>query len=126
MLNDKIVDQFKVSNMPNMMGWNLSMTVCSILEQLENSYGKPDTMLLFHNNTLFCSPFPATKAPEMLFYLIEQYQEIQTIPQDPYTPKQIISNAICLLMQSGIFLLKIQHVGGDAHQIIPDPENVNT
>ncbi len=82
------------------------MTMRLILEQLENSYGKPDTMLLFQNNTLFCSQFPATEAPEMLFYRIEQCQKIQTIAQDPYTPKQIISNAVCLLMQSGIFPLK--------------------
>ncbi len=82
------------------------MTVRSILEQFEVSYSKPDTMSLFQNYTLFCSPFPATKAPEMLFYRIEQCQEIQTIAQDPYTPKQIINNAIHLLMQSGIFPLK--------------------
>ncbi len=89
-----------------MTGWNSYMTVCLILEQLENSYGKPNTMSLFHKDTLFCSPFPATEAPEMLFYQIEQCQEIQTIAQDPYTPKQIIGNAVHLLMQSGIFLLK--------------------
>jgi hypothetical protein len=106
MLNDNITDQFKVSNMPNMMGWNSSMTVRSILEQLELSYGKPDTMSLFQNNTLFRSPFPATEAPEILFYRIEQCQEIQMIAQDPYTPKQIINNTIRFLMQSGIFPLK--------------------
>jgi hypothetical protein len=42
----------------------------------------------------------------MLFYRIEQCQEIQTIAQDHYTPKQIIGNAVRLLMQSGIFPLK--------------------
>jgi hypothetical protein len=46
-LNNNIANQFKVSNTPNMTGWNSSMTVHSILKQLENSYGKPDTMLLF-------------------------------------------------------------------------------
>jgi hypothetical protein len=51
MLIDNIANQFKVSNMPNMTGWNSSITVCLILEQLETSYGKPDTMLLFQNNT---------------------------------------------------------------------------
>jgi hypothetical protein len=106
MLNSNIANQFKVSNMPNMTGWNLSMTVRSILEQLENSYGKPDTMWLFHNNTLFRSPFPATEAPGMLFYPIKHCQEIQPIAQDPYTQKQIIGNAVRLLMQSGIFPLK--------------------
>ena len=42
----------------------------------------------------------------MLFYRIEQCQEIQILAQDPYTPTQIINNAVRLLQQSGIFPLK--------------------
>jgi hypothetical protein len=42
----------------------------------------------------------------MLFYRIKQCQEIQILAQDPYTPTQIINNAVCLLQQSGIFPLK--------------------
>jgi hypothetical protein len=106
MLSDNIADQFKVSNTPNMMGWNSLMSICSTIEQLETSYGKPNTMPLFYNDALFCSPFPATKAPEMLFYQIKQCQEIQMIAQDPYMPNQIIGNAIHRLMQSGIISLK--------------------
>jgi hypothetical protein len=99
MLNNNIADQFKVSNTPNMKGWNSSMSICSIIKQLKTLYGKPNTIPLFHNNALFRSPFPATKAPEMLFYRIKQCREIQTITQDLYTPKQIIGNAVRLLMQ---------------------------
>jgi hypothetical protein len=78
------------------------MSICSIIKQLETSYGKPDTVSLFHNNVFFRSPFPATEAPEMPFYQIKQCQEIQMIAQDPYMSKQIIGNAVCLLMQLGI------------------------
>jgi hypothetical protein len=106
MLDDSISNQFKVSNTPNLTGWNSTMTILVILDQLEASYGKPDTMTLFGNDTLFRSPFPANEAPEMLFYRIEQCQEIQILAQDPYTPTQIINNAVCLLQQSGIFPLK--------------------
>jgi hypothetical protein len=68
MLNDTISNQSKVSNTPNLTGWNdPTMTIRAILKQLETSYGKPDTMTLFGNNTLFRSPFPANKAPEMFF-----------------------------------------------------------
>ncbi len=42
----------------------------------------------------------------MLFYRIEQCQEIQTLAQDPYSNTQIINNAVRLLMQSNIFPLK--------------------
>jgi hypothetical protein len=42
----------------------------------------------------------------MLFYTIEQCQEIQIMAQDPYSPMQIINNPLRLLMQLGIFPLK--------------------
>jgi hypothetical protein len=42
----------------------------------------------------------------MLFYCIEQCQEIQTIGQDPYSATQIINIAIWILMQLGIFPMK--------------------
>jgi hypothetical protein len=45
LLNSNIADQFKVSNKPTMTGWNSSMSICLIIERLETSYGKPDTML---------------------------------------------------------------------------------
>ncbi len=106
MLNETVSNQFKVSNTPNLTGWDSTMMIHVILEQLKASYGKPDIMMLFWNDNLFPSPFPATEAPEMLFYRIEQCQEIQTLAQDPYSNMQIINNAIHLLMQSNIFPLK--------------------
>ncbi len=52
-LDKTVSNQFKVSNTPNLTGWNSTMTIRIILEQLEASYGKPDTMMLFWNDTLF-------------------------------------------------------------------------
>ncbi len=106
MLDKTVSNQFKVSNTPYLTGWNLTITICIILEQLKTLYGKPDTMMLFQNYNLFRSLFPATEASEMLFYRIEQCQEIQTLAQDPYSNTQIINNAVHLLMQSNIFPLK--------------------
>jgi hypothetical protein len=63
-------------------------------------------MTIHQNDLLFRSPFLPSKAPEMLFYQIEQCRKIQTISEDPYTPKQIISNTVRLLIASGIFPLK--------------------
>ncbi len=53
MLDETISNQFKVSNTPNLTGWNSTMMIRVILEQLEASYGKPDTMTLFRNDNLF-------------------------------------------------------------------------
>jgi hypothetical protein len=47
-----------------------------------------------------------TNLPEMLFYRIEQCQEIQCIGKLPYSDDQIIVNAICILFQANIFPLK--------------------
>jgi hypothetical protein len=99
MLDKTVTNQFKVSNTPNLTGWNSTMMIRIILEKLKASYGKPDTMTLFQNDTLFQNLFPATEAPEMLFYRIDQCQEIQTLAQDPYSNTQIINNALRLLMQ---------------------------
>jgi hypothetical protein len=78
------------------------MSIQEILTQLEMSYGKPTPMALHNNNLLFCSPMATTDAPEMLFYRIEQCQEIATLARDPYTPMQIINTVVRILMQAQV------------------------
>ena len=103
MLDDTVSDRYKVSNMPNLTGWNSSMSICEIIVQMMTNYGVPDAMVMYNNNKLFRSPFTATETPEMLFHRLEQCQEVQTIGQDPYTETHIINVAVRLLMQSGMF-----------------------
>jgi hypothetical protein len=55
---------------------------------------------------LFQSLLNPVDAPEALFYRIEQCQEIQVLARDPYLDMQVINNAVHLLMQASIFLLK--------------------
>ena len=59
------------------MGWNSTMSIRDILTQLQDSYRKPTMVTLFQNNATFCNPMMPTDLPEMLFYQIEQCQEIQ-------------------------------------------------
>ncbi len=105
MLNTNVADQFKVSNIPSLIGWNASMSIIDILNQLDGTYGKPDTMTLLQNDTHFRSAFNPMDAPESLFYRIKQCQEIQVLARDPYSDTQIINNAVWLLMQANIFPL---------------------
>jgi hypothetical protein len=79
MLNDNIANEFKMSPNPRLIGWNLTMSIQDILNQLELAYGCPSGHKLLHNDTLFHSPFRATKAPKRLFWRIKQCQEIQVI-----------------------------------------------
>jgi hypothetical protein len=77
MLDTNVSAQFKVSNNPTLTGWNSTMTIIHILTQLQGSYGKPNMMTLHTNDTLFRSPMTQGDSPEMLFYQLEQCQEIQ-------------------------------------------------
>jgi hypothetical protein len=106
MLNANVLAQFKVSNNANLTRWNSTMSIIDILAQLQNSYGKPNMMTLFNNNNLFRSPMNPGDSPEMLFYRLEQCQEVQRIGQVPYSAEQIIANAIRILATSNIFPLK--------------------
>ena len=67
MLDANVSDKFKVSNVPSLIGWNSSMSIIDILDQLNRTYGKPDTMTLLQNDTLFQSAFNPTDAPDSLF-----------------------------------------------------------
>jgi hypothetical protein len=106
MLDSNVSDQFKVSNNPTLMGWNLTMSIINILDQLQVLYGKPNMMTLYTNNTLFRSPLTTGNSPKMLFYRIEQCQEIQRIGNLPYSKEQIIANVVRILFQANIFPLK--------------------
>ncbi len=106
MLDENVANQFKVSKVPTLTGWNMSMSIRAMLDQLEGTYGKPDTMRLFANDTFFQHPFNPIDASEALFYRIEQCQEIQVLACDPYLDMQVINNTVHLLMQASVFPLK--------------------
>ena len=57
MLDETVSDRYKVWNTPNLTGWNVSMSLWGILDQLMANYGMPNTMVLFNNNT-FPTPIP--------------------------------------------------------------------
>jgi hypothetical protein len=106
MSDTNIGAQFKVSNTPALMGWNSTMFIINILNQLQDAYGKPTIMTLFQNNVMSRNLMAPTNSPEMLFYRIEQCQEIQRIGKLPYSYEQIIANVVRILIQANIFPLK--------------------
>ena len=106
MLDELVSDQFKVSNIPTLTGWNTSMSIMNMLNQLETTYGKPNAMTLFANDTLFRSAFNPNDGSKALFHRIEQCQEIAVLGHYPYSNVQVINNAVRLLMQASIFPMK--------------------
>jgi hypothetical protein len=127
MLDTLVLNQYKASNTPSLIGWNATMSIQFILSQLEDAYGKQLAAALFANDTLFKSAFSSTEAPELLFYHIEQCQEIMTLGKLRYTLKQVIANELRLLMASQIFFnTQIRHVEKYGHQDVPGPQDVHS
>ena len=79
------------------------MEIIEIKEQMTTTYGRPMPTALLQNDTLFRSSYSPTDAPEVLFCRIEDCQEIMTLGDDPYTPMQLLNNAIRLLLGCGLY-----------------------
>jgi hypothetical protein len=127
MLDKMVPNQFKVSNTPTLTGWNSTMLIHKILTRLEDEYGKPSSSALFATDNCFKSAFGANKAPELLFYRMEQCQEIMTLSKMPYTPEQIINIALRLLVALNIFSNEqVQQVGDTGRQNSPRAQHFHT
>jgi hypothetical protein len=53
MFDADITTQLKVLNTLSLTGWISTMNIIEILNQLKDSYGKPNMMMLFNKDTLF-------------------------------------------------------------------------
>ncbi len=95
--NDNINDTFKVLNDPSLDGWNLAMEHCNVFDQIMTTYGG------VQNDTLFRSVYFPQDTPEVLFCCIEHCQEVQILGDDPYTPQQLLNNAVHLFLQCGLY-----------------------
>ncbi len=65
--------------------------------------GRPTPIALLQNNTLFRSVYSPLDTPEVLFRKIKDYQEIKMLGDNPYTPMQLLNNAIWLLLGWGLY-----------------------
>ncbi len=96
MLDELISNHFKVLNDPALLGWNPTMSIQTIMAQLELSYGKPTTTILWNKNKLFLADFLPNNAHELLFHHVKQCQEVTIIADMPYTVGHLISNTMLL------------------------------
>ncbi len=103
-LNADIDDAFKVSDIPTIVGWHAGMETQDILDQLSQTYGQPTLAALEINDVTFCGPYSATSAPEVLFRRIKNCTEIAILGNNPYTDRQLINNAICLLLTTSLYI----------------------
>jgi hypothetical protein len=101
-LDASIDDAFKVSNNPAIVGWHAGMVTRKFFDQLSQIYGQPTLAALELNDVVFCSQYSAADAPEVLFCCIKNCAEIANLGNNPYTDRQLINNAIRLLLTTGL------------------------
>jgi hypothetical protein len=75
MLDELVSIHFKVLNNPALLGWKPTMSIQTIMVQLEASYSKPTALILCNNNKLFLADFLPNNTPKLLFHCVEQSQE---------------------------------------------------
>jgi hypothetical protein len=102
-LNASVNDAFKVSNDPAVHGWHAGMRVIDILDQLNATYRQPTPAALEENDHIFRSLTSAADPPEVLFRRIEECAETALLGKNPYTNKQLIMNAIRLLLSTSLY-----------------------
>ena len=101
-----IPEKFRISNNPSMSGWNQTMSINEILDQLDITYGQPGAAELLTNQAAWHAPHSNQEEPEALFLRLEQCQQVAILAKNEYTPRQMITNAVLILRQSNIFPTK--------------------
>jgi len=92
-------DPFKVApaTSPGTVGWNSTMSLNDIFNQLMTTYGKPTPDAMRQNNLNFLAPYNPQEPPEILFKRCKDFEEITIIAKVPDTPEQLLMNAVDLL-----------------------------
>jgi hypothetical protein len=80
------------------------MSVRDILDQLSSIYGQPTPAAMEINDTAFRGVYSPADAPEVLFRRIEDCAEIAILGRNPYTDRQLLQNAIRLLLTTGLYV----------------------
>ncbi len=126
MLDELVPNQYKLSNMPALIGWNATMSIQFILNQSEDAYGKPSVAVLFANDTLFKSSFAATKAPELLFLPHGAMPGDHDLGQAAVHPGAGDCNCTPFVDGFPDFSeSRIQIMGDHGRQDVPGPQNVH-
>jgi hypothetical protein len=98
-------DAFKVApaTAPGTVGWNSTMTLNDIFDQLMSTYRNPTPDAMLQNNLNFLAPYNPQEPPEILFKRCTDCQEIAIIAKVPYMPEQLLMNVVDLLHRCGLY-----------------------
>jgi hypothetical protein len=105
MLNAHIDNAFKVapSTTPPTIGWNASMLLNDIFDQMMKMYGRPTPNAVRQNMMTFLSPYNPQDPPEILFKCCTNYQEVAIVANVKFTNEQLLMNVINLLTRYSLY-----------------------
>jgi len=103
-LDAHVDDAFKVApkTTPPTIGWNSTMTLNDIFDQMMTTYGRPTPDAVRQNMMTFLAPYNPQDPPEILFKRCADCQEVAIIAKVKYTDEQLLMNVIDLLTRCGI------------------------
>ncbi len=98
-LDAHVDNAFKVAppTNPPTIGWNASMLLNEIFDQLMKMYGRPTPDAMRQNIMTFLAPYNSQDPPEILFKHCADCQEVAIIVNVKYTDEQLLMNVIDLL-----------------------------
>ncbi len=98
-LDAHVDDAFKVAppTNPPTIGWNASMLLNEIFDQLMKTYGCLMPNAMRQNMMTFLAPYNPQDPPEILFKHCAHCQEVAIIANVKYTNEQLLMNIINLL-----------------------------
>jgi hypothetical protein len=110
-LDAHIDDAFKVAppTTPPTIGWNASMSLNDIFNQLMKTYGRPTPDAMHQNMMTFLAPYNPQDPPEILFKQCADCQEVAIIANIKYTNEQLLMNIIDLLRRCGLYQHNLEH-----------------
>jgi hypothetical protein len=110
MLNAHVNNAFKVAPPTTLSttGWNATMSLCDIFDQLATTYGKPTPDTMCQNNLTFLAGYNPQDPPKILFKQCTNCQEIATLAQNPYTTQELFLNALDLIARCGLYQHNIE------------------
>jgi hypothetical protein len=104
-LDEHVNDAYIVAppTIPPTTGWNVTMSIRDIFDQMASMYGKPTPDAMRQNNINFLAAYNPQDPPEIPFKQCTDFQEIETLAKNPYTTQQLIINAIDLLARCRLY-----------------------
>jgi len=104
-LDEHVNNAYKVAppTIPPTTGWNATMSIRDIFDQMASTYSKPTPDAMRQNNVNFLAAYNLQDPPEILFKQCTDVQEIAMLAKKPYTTQQLLINAINLLVRCGLY-----------------------